>query len=104
MTNTLALPAAFARSGAAPSAEESADLAPLMPRPAGAGEEPLAPLASELMLAGAACFRAGARRCRRAGAVAARRGGGQGGAAGAVQADNATVRQETCYRITVRTR
>ena len=49
-----AQPAAFARSGAVATAEEVADLAPLMPRPAGAGDEPLAAIAPKLVLAIAA--------------------------------------------------
>jgi hypothetical protein len=50
-----ALPAAsFGQSAAALTAEEAADLAPLLPRPAGTDDEPLAPLASRLALAIAA--------------------------------------------------
>jgi hypothetical protein len=45
-----AQPAAFARSGAVATVEEVADLAPLMPRPAGAGDEPLASIAPRLPL------------------------------------------------------
>jgi hypothetical protein len=51
---TLALPAVFAQSSAALTAEEAADLAPLMPRPPGGGDEPLAALAPKLVLAIAA--------------------------------------------------
>lgn len=51
---TLALPGAFAQSGAEPTAEDIADLAPLMPRPSGGGDEPLASLAPKLVLAIAA--------------------------------------------------
>ncbi len=50
----IALPAAFAQPATALTAEEAADLAPLMPRPAGGSDEPLAVLAPKLVLAVAA--------------------------------------------------